>query len=65
MECHALRDLMVNAEEHRAELLVIGSGVAGLYAALRAAKHGHVLLLTKRDLTLSSTLCPRRHRCGN
>lgn len=55
MNCHALKSLMANAEEHKAGLLVIGSGVAGLYAALKAAKHGPVLLLTKRDLTLSST----------
>ncbi|MGP1272091.1 MAG: L-aspartate oxidase [Phycisphaerales bacterium] len=35
--------------------LVIGSGVAGLRAALAAAEHGEVIVLCKNELTLSST----------
>ncbi|NLU42001.1 MAG: L-aspartate oxidase [Firmicutes bacterium] len=54
--CPALGGLMAEAQECRTGLLVIGSGVAGLYAALKAASHGEdVLLLTKGDLTLSNT----------
>jgi L-aspartate oxidase len=32
---------------HRVDFLVIGSGVAGLFFALKAAAYGEVLLLTK------------------
>lgn len=53
--CSLLGDLGLHAQERRAGLLVIGSGVAGLYAALNAARKGTVLLVTKRDLTLSNT----------
>ncbi len=53
--CSILRGLGTPIEERRAGLLVIGSGVAGLYAALKAARKGSVLLVTKRDLTLSNT----------
>jgi len=35
--------------------LVVGSGVAGLHTAWRAAQHGDVLLLTKRSLFDSAT----------
>ncbi|MBN2191524.1 MAG: L-aspartate oxidase [Polyangiaceae bacterium] len=37
------------------DYLVIGSGVAGLTFALRAAEHGDVLVVTKRSLDDSST----------
>ncbi len=41
---------------HRfAEVLVIGSGVAGLRAALAAAEHGEVLLISKEDLREGNT----------
>ena len=39
----------------RTRFLIIGSGVAGLHTAWRAAEHGDVLLLTKRTLFDSST----------
>ena len=39
----------------RTRVLVIGSGIAGLHAAWRAADHGRVLLLTKRSLFDSAT----------
>lgn len=55
VRCPALDDLVSTAQEYHANLLVIGSGVAGLYAALKAAGKGSVLLVTKRDLTLSNT----------
>jgi L-aspartate oxidase len=38
-----------------ADYLVIGSGLAGLYFALRACAHGRVILVSKRDLTDSNT----------
>ncbi|MEW6776007.1 MAG: L-aspartate oxidase [Bdellovibrionota bacterium] len=41
--------------EHRSDFLVIGSGIAGLFFALRAARHGKVILTTKREMTESST----------
>src|SRR5438309_5117182 len=39
----------------RTRVLVIGSGVAGLHTAWRAAEHSDVLLLTKRSLFDSAT----------
>ncbi|HEX6535617.1 MAG TPA: L-aspartate oxidase [Gemmatimonadaceae bacterium] len=39
----------------RTRVLVIGSGVAGLHAAWRAARSGDVILLTKRTLLDSAT----------
>lgn len=37
------------------DYLVIGSGIAGLYSALQASKHGQVILLTKKKLADSNT----------
>ncbi len=37
------------------DFLVIGSGLAGLNFALEAAEHGHVVLITKRDINDSNT----------
>lgn len=37
------------------DYLVIGSGLAGLSAALKAARHGQVLLVTKRELNESNS----------
>src|SRR5688572_11476647 len=39
----------------RCDYLVIGSGVAGLTFALEAARHGDVLVVTKRGLEQSAT----------
>lgn len=39
----------------RCDFLVLGSGVAGLTFALEAAKHGHVVVVTKRALADSNT----------
>jgi L-aspartate oxidase len=41
--------------QHIFDFLVVGSGLAGLYAAFLAARHGRVALLTKTDLTESSS----------
>jgi L-aspartate oxidase len=41
--------------EVRSDFLVIGSGIAGLDFALKAAKSGHVALLTKRNIAESAT----------
>jgi L-aspartate oxidase len=38
-----------------ADYLVIGSGLAGLYFALRACAHGKVILVSKRELTDNNT----------
>src|SRR5258708_29172500 len=43
------------ADRTRTRFLVVGSGVAGLHTAWRAAQHGDVLLLTKRSLFDSAT----------
>jgi L-aspartate oxidase len=40
---------------HQTDVLVIGSGVAGLMLALRAAAYGDVLILTKKDAEDSNT----------
>jgi L-aspartate oxidase len=37
------------------DYLVIGSGIAGLTFALKAAKHGRVAIVTKRSLQESNT----------
>ncbi|MCF8024868.1 MAG: L-aspartate oxidase [Desulfobacteraceae bacterium] len=41
--------------EHRFDFLVVGSGIAGLMFALKAAEQGSVAVVTKRGLTDSST----------
>jgi L-aspartate oxidase len=41
--------------EHRGDFLVIGSGIAGLTFALKAAEHGSVSVVTKREARASST----------
>ena len=43
------------ADELTADYLVIGSGIAGLYFALRAAEHGRVLIVTKKSTDDSAT----------
>ncbi len=40
---------------HSSDFLIIGSGLAGLYAALRLAEHGSVTVVTKRALGESNT----------
>lgn len=39
----------------RSDFLIIGSGIAGLYAAVRLAAHGHVSLVTKRGISDTNT----------
>jgi L-aspartate oxidase len=46
---------MYMTDRIRTRFLVVGSGVAGLHTAWRAAAHGSVILLTKRSLFDSST----------
>ncbi|MCU0571747.1 MAG: L-aspartate oxidase [Syntrophobacteraceae bacterium] len=41
--------------EHQFDFLVIGSGIAGLSFALRAARHGTVAIVTKKDKLETST----------
>src|SRR5512142_112879 len=43
------------ADRLRTRFLIVGSGIAGLHTAWRAAEHGQVLLLTKRSLFDSAT----------
>lgn len=42
-------------ERLRTRFVVIGSGIAGLHSAWRAADHGEVVVLTKRTLRDSAT----------
>ena len=39
-----------------ADFLVIGSGVAGLRAAIELSRHGHVVMLTKGNPLESSSI---------
>lgn len=41
--------------QYKTDYLVIGSGIAGLYAAFKASKHGKVTILTKKKLEDSNT----------
>ena len=41
--------------ERHTDFLVIGSGVAGMWFALRAAQHGQVTIITKRDRSESNS----------
>jgi L-aspartate oxidase len=41
--------------DERADFLVIGSGIAGLWGALRLADHGRVIVITKKDEAESNT----------
>ena len=43
------------SQEFKAEVVVVGSGIAGLSFALKAAKHAQVLLLTKKNAAESNT----------
>ena len=40
---------------HQFDTIIIGSGLAGLYSAIHAAKHGSVALITKTTLNLSNS----------
>ena len=44
-----------NRMPEQCDVLVIGSGVAGLQTALKATKLGHVVVVTKRAATESTT----------
>ena len=42
-------------DRHQFDYIIIGSGLAGLYAATRASKHGSVALITKTTLDVSNS----------
>lgn len=46
---------LAELEQVRTDVLVVGTGIAGLYTALKAKPHGAVLVLTKRSLEDSNT----------
>jgi L-aspartate oxidase len=41
--------------EYKTDVLIIGSGIAGLFTALRVAEYSDVILVTKKDSTESNT----------
>ena len=41
--------------QHKTDFLVIGSGIAGLFYALKVAKYGSVAIVTKRAIEESAT----------
>ena len=41
--------------ENRFDVVILGSGIAGLSCALKAARHGTVAVLTKRDRSEANT----------
>lgn len=45
----------MSGREASTDVLVIGSGIAGLFFALRAARYGRVAIMTKKDRPESST----------
>ncbi|MBI2926273.1 MAG: L-aspartate oxidase [Verrucomicrobia bacterium] len=45
----------VQNETHSFDFLVLGSGIAGLFFALKAAPHGRVAIITKKDRAESNT----------
>jgi len=47
---------MTGADRTFVDYLVIGSGIAGLSSALKAARHGAVLLVTKREAAECNTM---------
>ncbi len=50
-----MQSVLPPTEVHRSLLLVLGTGIAGLYTALKAAPLGEVVLLTKKRLADSAT----------
>src|SRR5262245_10325229 len=51
-----LRDRSMNrASPRHTDVLVLGSGLAGLWCALRASRHGSVTLITKKERAESNT----------
>ena len=46
---------MTSNVEHRCDVLIIGSGAAGLSLALTLAEHFHVIVLSKSDISEGST----------
>lgn len=46
---------LVDPTEHQVDFLVIGAGIAGLSAAIRLARTGSVLVVTKEELAESNT----------
>jgi len=46
---------MTNSNQIKSDYIIIGSGLAGLYAAYHASKYGSVSLLTKHSLQISSS----------
>lgn len=46
---------MLRRKSHKVDYLILGSGIAGMRAAIELAAHGHVLVLSKGELFESST----------
>ena len=52
---------MKDASRLFCDYLIVGSGIAGLFAALKAAPHGKVIVVTKRECEANIMARERRY----
>ena len=60
-----------NVKKIRTDILIVGSGAAGLYCALKLPKEKQIVIITKEDAESSDSflaqggMCVLRIRCGS